>query len=113
MEQWLNFVTAQAARAAPHPDADGLAAAAAPVPLRLALHHLEGLPLFQGEHRNFEIRLGVTLFDAAAAGSSGGGAFFGNTVFTPPVAYDMRKSRGYAIMGRTAVAAAAALSVHC
>lgn len=44
--------------------------------------------LAQGPDRNFELRLGLTLWDAAT------GCFFGPTTRGPAVAYDMRKSRG-------------------
>ena len=91
--QWLQFAVAQAARCAPHPAPAALVRSAPSAPFRLRLSHLEGLPLFQSECRNFEVRVGVTLFDAGPAAGPGG-AFFGPTVFSAPVEYDMRKSRG-------------------
>ncbi|GAB4818555.1 hypothetical protein N2152v2_005601 [Parachlorella kessleri] len=89
-EQWLCFALAQQSRVAPHPDPEALNGSSICMPLRLRLACLESLPLFQGEHSNFEVRAGLTLFD----GSTAGGCFFGNTVFSAPVAYDMRKSKG-------------------
>jgi hypothetical protein len=91
-DQWLSFALGQRGRVAPHPAPESLVSSTASTPLKLRLAHLEGLPLFQGEDSNFEIRVGVTLFDDGPAAA--GGCFFGNTLYSPPVAYDMRKSRG-------------------
>lgn len=88
VEQWLAFALAQEARAAPHPAPSALDAGGPPAAWRLGLSHLGNLPLFAAADAAFDVRLGVSLFDPAA------GCFFGATACTPPVAYDMRRSKG-------------------
>lgn len=127
VEQWLRFALAQEERIAPHPDPASLPTCSSRAAYRLALRHLDGLPLFasqggcrgveqerkvsadhlqDGRHgylsiecplptplfppadRCFDVRLGVSLWDAAA------GCFFGNTAHSAPVSYDMRRSKG-------------------
>lgn len=78
----------QQERVAPHPAPDALAASSRPACYRLRLSHLDSLPLFQAAEHNFDIRVGLTLFDEAT------GCFFGNTLRGEVVQYDMRKSRG-------------------
>ncbi|KAL4443404.1 hypothetical protein ABPG75_011141 [Micractinium tetrahymenae] len=90
VEQWLQFALRQEGRVAPHPCGrpGGDAAAGPAAGFRLALSHLESLPLFQGRDRPFDVRLGVTLFDDDA------GCFFGPTARSAAVPYDMRRSKG-------------------
>lgn len=88
LARWEFFALGHAARTAPHPAPYMLAASVRAACYRLRLSHLEALPLFQGPDRNFELRLGLTLWDSSA------GCFFGPTMRGPAVAYDMRKSRG-------------------
>eukprot|EP00887_Chlorella_sp_A99_P001170 scaffold14.g1170.t1 len=87
--QWERFALAQAARHAPHPHPDGPAPGAVrPACYRVRLCHLDGLPLFQAAAANFELWVGLTLFDEAA------GCFFGRTLRGLAVQYEMTKSRG-------------------
>ena len=59
---------------------------------RLPLHCLPSqyryIHLLPTADRCFEVRLGVSLWDAAA------GCFFGPTAHSAPVPYDMRRSKG-------------------
>jgi hypothetical protein len=87
-DQWLEFALRQAARSAPHPAPDSLQGSGASAGYRLSLLFLESLPLFQAQDRNFDVRLGVTLYDEAA------GCFFGPTAHGAAVQYDMRRSKG-------------------
>lgn len=89
VDQWLEFALRQDGRVAPHacgsPAAQAGGAAAG---YRLVLSHLECLPLFQANDRNFDVRLGVTLFDDVA------GCFFGPTAHSGTVSFDIKKSKG-------------------
>lgn len=49
VEQWLRFALAQEERIAPHPDPASLPTCGSRAAYRLALRHLDGLPLFASE----------------------------------------------------------------
>ncbi len=73
---------------APHTSPEHLVASHGATCYRLTLCNLECLPLFQADDRNFDVRLGVMLYDERT------GCFFGNTARSTAVSYDMRKSKG-------------------